>query len=109
MRSSAPSPGPMDDGRFELGSTEAGADPLAALLGVTLAGADADGDGVAPLEQAATKIPRLAAAASSVRDLMLLLLQVLRSRRCAVVSRSGGRPCHSGPRRPSTTSRGSAE
>jgi hypothetical protein len=56
---------------------------LGAVLGALV---DALGDGVAPLEHAATAMPTLAATANRDRDLMVLL-QVSRSRNCAVASR----------------------
>src|SRR5580765_8487022 len=102
MMSSSPSPGPIAVGRFELGSADGGVTDAGAVLGATLAGADeVDGVGVAPGPQAATTMPRLTATANNDRDLMLLLLQVTRSRSCAGASRSGGPPCRSGRARPS--------
>src|SRR4051794_1233231 len=95
MMSSSPSPGPIADGRFELGSTDAGALGPTAVLGATLDDALDDALGVCvavPPEHAATAMPTLAATANHALDLMLLLLLVTRSRSCAGASRSGGRP-----------------
>src|SRR5919112_1013553 len=110
MMSSSPSPAPIAVGRFELGPTDGAGSEAAAVLGAMLgAGAvDALGAVDAPFEHAATMMPRLAATANNDRDLMLLLLQMIRSRSCADASRSIERPSRSGRAHPSTMSRGSA-
>src|SRR5437763_13785787 len=93
MMSSSPSPGPMADGRFELGSTDVDALGPTAVLGATLGALDdVLGACVAvPPVHAATAMPTLAATANNALDLILLLLLVTRSRSCADASRSGGR------------------
>jgi hypothetical protein len=67
MMSTSPSPGPIDVGRFELGSTEAGGAelPLVAAAVVADGAVEVAGDGLVPLEHALRTMPRLVATANT--------------------------------------------